>query len=557
MVGVRCCTPMHKIGDSRIGRRWFSSTGGYLFLLVLCVSISVTYGFVPSLCIRQKSISAQRGPFVVSMTDDDVSFTEEQEQAYIPPDFTIEGDDYDDDDYQPSNQRKEPYIPPDFTIVDDDSEDTVMENRFESKTSPSKHHREDMVSNDEPTESAPRRRRIVRRGQSVESGSSWMDRNSAFSKKAGGQYDGENEGRDSWRPNSERPARRRESRDGHQRDDRRSGDGPRTFRQDFRGTRVFVQGLPPDASWQDVKDHFRIAGDVVFASVSTDRVTGESKCCGVVQYETTEMAQTAIAIMRNHPMDDYQLFVREDVQENHGGKDLQNKMPQKKGPTPPTKWKCADEDNASFLSDEDRLSIRSLIKARDDARRRRQYDVSDNIREELKLQFGVHVDDRLKMWWASFDGGNRVPQAVQDMKGEGRWTDKLEPWRQIPTTPENDACVDPNLVNALLAQRDIARKEKDFSTADALLEEARTAPDNDLELRIHDPSRTWRIWTSEPPPRFQDAEPERSQLGPAEQCLAIVEEHAPTRIDEVKNLLEKFEGREWAILKKLKKRYLV
>jgi hypothetical protein len=39
----------------------------------------------------------------------------------------------------------------------------------------------------------------------------------------------------------------------------------------------------PDATWQDEEDHFRVAGEVVFAS-GGNRQTGESKCCGVVQY---------------------------------------------------------------------------------------------------------------------------------------------------------------------------------------------------------------------------------------------------------------------------------
>ncbi|EEC49245.1 predicted protein, partial [Phaeodactylum tricornutum CCAP 1055/1] len=81
------------------------------------------------------------------------------------------------------------------------------------------------------------------------------------------------------------------------------------------GTRVFVQGLPTSVTWKELKDHFRIAGEVVFASVSADRVTRESKGHGIVQYETTDMAENAIKIMRNHPLDGYQLYVREDVQE--------------------------------------------------------------------------------------------------------------------------------------------------------------------------------------------------------------------------------------------------
>lgn len=176
------------------------------------------------------------------------------------------------------------------------------------------------------------------------------------------------------------------------------------------------------------------------------------------------------------------------------------------------------------------------------------------MREELKLKFGVHLDDRLKMWWVSPDG-RRVPQSISDIKGDGRWGG-LKEWRQIPTTPENDACVNPDMVNGLLKQRDIARREKDFSTADTLLEEARTAPDGDLNLRIHDESRTWRIWTDRPPPRDLMYGKQAQKKKPAEQCIEIVSEHAPEKLSEIETMLERFPGREYNILKKLKQRYL-
>ena len=54
----------------------------------------------------------------------------------------------------------------------------------------------------------------------------------------------------------------------------------------------------------------------VFASVSIDKQTGKSKQCGIVQFETPNMAQMAIREMRYHPMDGAKLYVRGDVQES-------------------------------------------------------------------------------------------------------------------------------------------------------------------------------------------------------------------------------------------------
>lgn len=402
-----------------------------------------------------------------------------------------------------------------------------------------------------------------------------------------------------------------------------TGNSPKSFRDDFRGTRVFVQGIPDGIRWQELKDHFKVAGDVVFASVSIDSVTGESKGCGVVQFESTDMAKNAINILRDYPIEGHTLYVRPDYQEDkvvstvnvsstwqcsdeRSAKKLSSasrdkiesllkdrnrareerdydtsdrirdnlkfnhdihlddrvklwwisddrSVPRSVSGAIREKssdlWRCADEDNAKLLSSEDREMVESLIKERDQARRRKDFDESDGIRNDLKFKNNIHLDDRLKLWWNAVD--NEVPKSVSDIKGEGRWG-KASPWRMIPTTPSNDACVSADVVQGLLNQRDIARKEKDFKTADLLLEQARTSPDGDLNLRIHDDSRTWRIWT-EAPPRVQTKRV--TSISAYDQCIEIVLQCEPEKLEEMKMILKKFPGREYNILKKLKQNY--
>lgn len=408
-----------------------------------------------------------------------------------PADFTVIDDD-DDDKYNPGDKYDKSESP--VSSKDADLESTTEE------TGPSKKPKKGKEKTDSGAKSANKPPRRM-------DGTSWLDKNAAFT--------GESE----------------------------AEGGETNKSRSFRGTRVFVQGLPKEASWQDLKDHFAIAGNVVFASVSVDRQTGISKGVGLVQYETTEMAKNAIKIMRDHPLSDSVLYVREDVQEKRGSGGQQLRKPpsyeSNQRNTPPAHWECADDENSSILSAEEKEGVIQMLKDRDAARRRKNYEVSDALRQKLKSQFGVHCDDRLKQWWVSFDGSH-VPQNIQAAKGDGRWGKAMD-WRQIPTTPENDMCVSADLVNGLLRQRDIARKEKDFATADALLEEARQSPDGDLYLRIHDESRTWRIWTSEPPPRaVRHSEP---RLGPAEQCINLVREKAPHKEEEIRALLQKFPGR--------------
>ena len=504
--------------------------------LVACLYAPTTFGFHlhPSLTTARNQsyrslkirASKEQPPPAEEDADDETEW-------YAPPDFTVEDEHLFEEDKTPK------YMPPDFTIEDDDQDVAMPEpvNHIKEESVPSYTATIEKENKMKETTNPARKKRVATEDMKA---TSWMDKNSRFGPKR-------------QQPEPERPKQRQQ-----ERPQRRNGDQSResrTFRQDFRGTRVFVQGLVPETSWQTLKDHFRIAGEVVFASVSVDARTGESKGCGVVQFETTEMAQNAIAIMRDHPLDGATLYVREDVQETDGNKRLRDPMPRgDKQSTIPMSWTCADENASDMLDEEEKTAIYSLIRARDDARKRRNFDASDDMREELKYKFGVHLDDRLKMWWVSPDG-RRVPDAISEIKGDGRWGG-LQEWRQIPTTRENDACVNADLVNGLLKQRDIARREKDFATADSLLEEARTAPDGDLNLRIHDESRTWRIWTDRPPPRELLYGRQAEKKTPAEQCIEIVSEHAPEKLPEIENMLERFPGREYSILKKLKQRYL-
>jgi len=462
----------------------------------------------------------------------------------IPPEFSID----DDEDYTAGGSRR-PRAPPAFTIDDDDG--NYSSRRKESMTkkpSVAKEKSSDAIK----TIRRPKRPRRVKPSDASNNmaGTSWMEKNAKFSNEDTNLSIGVDDSVSS------------ETRQSRNKFKREIGD-TKTFRQDFRQTRVFVQGIPKGVSWQDLKDHFREAGNVVFASISVDATTGESKGHGIVQYETTEMAKKAILIMRDFPLNGSSLFVREDVQQsNDPDARLQTNSRPDRGANPPTKWKCANEDNAEYMSGDELETIKILIKDRDDARKKRNYDLSDRLRDDLKINHGVFIDDRLKMWWTSADG-KKIPQSIQDIKGDGRW--KMKPWRQIPTTPENDACINPDMVEGLLKQRDIARREKDFRTADMLLEKARTSPDGDLVLRIHDESRTWRAWTESRPPVGQPyderrksipSDPTEAKQAAARECLAIVKEHAPEKLEEIVNVLKRFPGREFQVLKRLRQQYL-
>jgi len=80
--------------------------------------------------------------------------------------------------------------------------------------------------------------------------------------------------------------------------------------------RVFVSNLAWETSWQDLKDHFKQSGNVVYADVMK---SGErSKGCGIVEFETPEEAAQAIADLNESILQDRNILVREDREEGRG-----------------------------------------------------------------------------------------------------------------------------------------------------------------------------------------------------------------------------------------------
>mmetsp|Transcript_21000 Transcript_21000/g.27230 ORF Transcript_21000/g.27230 Transcript_21000/m.27230 type:complete len:184 (-) Transcript_21000:144-695(-) len=76
--------------------------------------------------------------------------------------------------------------------------------------------------------------------------------------------------------------------------------------------RAFVSNLDTNTNWGSLKDHFRRNRfRVVYASVSLNQ-DGESKGCGIVQFETADEAKRAIDAMSGSILDGSSIFLRED-----------------------------------------------------------------------------------------------------------------------------------------------------------------------------------------------------------------------------------------------------
>jgi len=80
--------------------------------------------------------------------------------------------------------------------------------------------------------------------------------------------------------------------------------------------RDYVTNLSYHTTWQNLKDHMRSAGEVVYADVFSDD-KGRSKGCGIVEFQTAEEALTAINTLNETLLDGRDIYIREDKEDKN------------------------------------------------------------------------------------------------------------------------------------------------------------------------------------------------------------------------------------------------
>ena len=72
---------------------------------------------------------------------------------------------------------------------------------------------------------------------------------------------------------------------------------------------IFVSNLSCHTNWQDLKDHFKQSGNVVYADIMMGRT--RSKGLGFVDFDTPEEASKAIADLNESLLHDHAIYVTE------------------------------------------------------------------------------------------------------------------------------------------------------------------------------------------------------------------------------------------------------
>eukprot|EP00977_Amphora_coffeiformis_P020193 scaffold8005_cov275-Amphora_coffeaeformis.AAC.11 len=122
--------------------------------------------------------------------------------------------------------------------------------------------------------------------------------------------------------------------------------------------------------------------------------------------------------------------------------------------------------------------IQALVDERSEAKRARDFQVADDIRDDLRTLYQVEVNDRLRQW--SVGGEFGMPALSDDRRRE------LSPFRPAPwmdSVPENA-----NDIQSLVEKRDAARQARDFGTADDIRDELLS-----MNVFVNEKQREWSI----------------------------------------------------------------
>mmetsp|Transcript_11934 Transcript_11934/g.17946 ORF Transcript_11934/g.17946 Transcript_11934/m.17946 type:complete len:768 (-) Transcript_11934:44-2347(-) len=223
---------------------------------------------------------------------------------------------------------------------------------------------------------------------------------------------------------------------------------------------------------------------LIDAKPDLNRGYAKSRTCGPVSAEDEEYIADMVARRFQAKKDrDYDTAdsIRDDLKERMGVF-IDDKQ---------RVWSVASNNNGPLtyeqspsseqLEADEHQVVVDMLQARSEAKKNREYDTADSIRDHLKSEFNVSVDDKLRQWSVGGDFG-----ASGNLAREGPYTysgnaAKLEMSDKAIAMIEN-----------LLAKRSEAKKIRDFDTADSIRERLRDL----VNVEIDDKNREWYLRAS-------------------------------------------------------------
>jgi cysteinyl-tRNA synthetase len=148
----------------------------------------------------------------------------------------------------------------------------------------------------------------------------------------------------------------------------------------------------------------------------------------------------------------------------------------------------------------DLSNIVSAVNRRGDAKRKRNFDDADSIRDDLLDEYNVVINDKLRQWSMGGmfqDDDGKMPGRAGDssrQRNEGGYSDRgSRNERPYQRRGESSLSVeDVSLVESLLTERAEAKANRDFAVADDIRDELRER----FDVSIDDRNREWHVGRS-------------------------------------------------------------
>ncbi|KAL3903923.1 MAG: hypothetical protein SGPRY_011484, partial [Prymnesium sp.] len=342
--------------------------------------------------------------------------------------------------------------------------------------------------------------------------------------------------------------------------------------------RIFVEGLSYDTTWQTLKDHFKNEGATpihtpprsppphshplctssrverheprqlvsgyatVYASVSYDRERGRSKGCGVVEFETREDAERAIAEMTGSSLDGFNINCREDGKRKldggwggapRGGRDQQQGSWEGRA-SYARRSDASDRQGRQDLAllehghdysrhTEDTTplaapllsSVNKLLRDRLLAKLRRDFDTADDLWQV--------VHSRCAQPWGPSKGLPAHPHRLSS--SPPLLLPPFAGYRRVGPAGE----VSDELVDEMLLRRAEARRARDYSTADAIKAELSER----YQVSVDDETKEWSCVQEASRANGQRKAGGRHDYTRAKECSVQLDERDLKEIDEL------------------------
>jgi hypothetical protein len=140
------------------------------------------------------------------------------------------------------------------------------------------------------------------------------------------------------------------------------------------------------------------------------------------------------------------------------------------------------------LTEADLIDVADLVARREQAKRRREYHLSDELGDTLKTKYRVKVNNKKREWSV----------IIKDGDGDSSTPNGLATYIPSPLAPPDDPTHTMNdeskaLIQKRLADRVVARNDKDYKMADLIRDELM----NDYSVVIDDVTREYKVVTGD------------------------------------------------------------